>query len=146
MRWWFNRVPKYKGITRGVLNNWWHYFIDYQQAVELESQTPVVSVGDGQSFLLPNEFELEQNYPNPFNPSTSISFILKNAGKVKLEIYDSLGQHVDTIINTTLGAGSHVTNWKPNAASGVYFCRLTFNSENNSRQNYSDVIKMMYLK
>lgn len=146
MRWWFSRIPKFKGITNGVLNNWWHYFIDYQEAVRIAGETSVVGITESESSLLPSEFELRQNYPNPFNPSTTISFALKNAGEVKLDIYNILGERVETLFNTYLTSGSYSTQWKPEAASGVYFAKLVFTSADNAGHNYSDVIKMIYLK
>jgi hypothetical protein len=33
--WWFNHLPRYAGQTGGVLNNWWHYALDYESAVAL---------------------------------------------------------------------------------------------------------------
>jgi hypothetical protein len=26
-KWWFKHLPKVAGHTHGILNNWWHYFI-----------------------------------------------------------------------------------------------------------------------
>lgn len=146
MRWWFNHIPRYKGITNGVLNNWWQYFIDFQRAQELENQTFIVGVRGGEYKLTPTDFNLEQNYPNPFNPSTSISFSLQSSADVKLQVFNSLGQLVDTLLNDRLSPGSYVTQWKPSGASGVYFCRITIADTEMSSQNYSDVIKMVFLK
>ncbi len=35
LRWWFNHLPRYQGVTGGVLNNWWHYVLDYEAATAL---------------------------------------------------------------------------------------------------------------
>ena len=32
LRWWFNHLPRYQGVTGGVLNNWWYYVLDYEAA------------------------------------------------------------------------------------------------------------------
>jgi hypothetical protein len=39
LRWWFNHLPRYAGATGGVLNNWWHYALDYEFAVVLARET-----------------------------------------------------------------------------------------------------------
>ncbi|RPH37068.1 hypothetical protein EHM92_03485, partial [bacterium] len=35
LRWWFDHLPRYAGATGGVLNNWWHYVVDYEAAAAL---------------------------------------------------------------------------------------------------------------
>ncbi len=68
---------------------------------------------------------LEQNYPNPFNPTTNIKFYLPKAGKVKLTVYNMLGQKVATLINKNLGAGyKTITFDASQLASGVYVYML----------------------
>lgn len=85
----------------------------------VDSQTGVME--------LPRQFMLEQNYPNPFNPSTTIRFSLPQREHVTLKVFDVLGREVATLIdNGTLSAGQHARNWEAkNAASGVYFYRIT---------------------
>jgi hypothetical protein len=69
---------------------------------------------------------LEQNSPNPFNPSTQISFSLPEAGAVKLEIFNSLGQSLQTLVDETRAAGHYSVTFDATALpSGVYLCRLT---------------------
>ena len=40
MRWWLGHIPHFRGISPydGKLNNWWHYVMDYKEAVELEER------------------------------------------------------------------------------------------------------------
>jgi hypothetical protein len=88
----------------------------------------------------PNRFALEQNYPNPFNPSTKISFSIKEAGFVKLNVYNLLGQHVCTIVNENLNIGTYERSFNASELpSGIYFYRLE--AGNNVLIN-----KMMLLK
>lgn len=71
-------------------------------------------------------FELEGNYPNPFNPTTDICFTLPEECDVTLDIYNILGQRVATLVDRRMEAGRHSVSWhSDNAASGVYFYRLT---------------------
>lgn len=75
---------------------------------------------------LPSTFALDQNFPNPFNPSTTIQFSLPTATWVTLRVYDLLGREETTLVNDNFTAGSYSVTWDAsNAASGVYFYRLT---------------------
>ncbi|HKI44345.1 MAG TPA: T9SS type A sorting domain-containing protein, partial [Balneolales bacterium] len=75
---------------------------------------------------LPARYSLHQNYPNPFNPTTTISFALPKAGKVRLEIYNILGQKVATLINKSMRAGYYNVQWDARqVASGLYLYRIT---------------------
>jgi hypothetical protein len=75
---------------------------------------------------LPVAFALEQNYPNPFNPTTEISFSLRQAGEIRLEVFNVLGRKVATVLEDYRDAGRHVVTWDGSTqASGVYLYRLT---------------------
>ncbi len=39
MCWWFSHIPHYKGINPkdGHLNNWWHYVVNYEEAIKKET-------------------------------------------------------------------------------------------------------------
>ncbi|MBV6422109.1 MAG: Ycf48-like protein [Ignavibacteriaceae bacterium] len=88
---------------------------DYIVPVELTSFTPV-------------EYLLEQNFPNPFNPSTTISFVLPEAAEVTLKIYNTLGQKVDELVNTTLESGRYSYVWRAeNFPNGTYIYELRAN-------------------
>ncbi len=80
--------------------------------------------------VVPNGFILEQNYPNPFNPITEIGFSLPKMSKVKLTVYNVLGQEVITLIESSLPSGNHKVTWDGRnelgsaVGSGIYFYRL----------------------
>ena len=73
---------------------------------------------------------MEQNYPNPFNPQTNIRYTLPKQGWVHIEIFNSLGERIRTLVERTQARGEHSIGWdgtdeKGNSVpSGVYFCRL----------------------
>jgi hypothetical protein len=70
---------------------------------------------------------LQGAYPNPFNPVTRIRYTLPTATFVTLSIFDVSGRLVETLVEDTRPAGDHTVEWRAaGAASGVYFCRLTW--------------------
>jgi len=98
-----------------------------------------VSVNDLKSDL-PTEYTLGNNYPNPFNPSTTINFTLPEQAKVKVTIYDALGNEVEVIANEVRSAGNQTVKWNAsNYASGVYLYKLEAN-------NFVQVRKMVLMK
>jgi len=89
---------------------------------------------------VPNTYVLSQNFPNPFNPSTTINYTIPQKTKVKLEIFNTLGQKVATLVDDTKPAGKYVLIWKPtDLPSGVYFYRLNAGI-------YSETKKLVLLK
>ena len=93
---------------------------DVHQASSRPQLTAVVGATEH-----PQDFELEQNYPNPFNPTTMIRFALPKTSPVLLEVYNSLGQPVQTLVNEVREAGSYSQLFDAHTiASGVYFYRL----------------------
>lgn len=75
--------------------------------------------------ITPNTFILNQNYPNPFNPVTNIEYSIPFQANVTIQIFDVLGNEIETLVNEEKPAGIYNITW--NAAdcpSDVYFCRL----------------------
>jgi hypothetical protein len=87
-----------------------------------------------------SSFELEQNFPNPFNPSTKIRFNIPMTEKVRIEVFNAVGNKAATLLNEVKEAGSHelqlnADNW----ATGVYFYKI-------SAGNFSATKKMLLIK
>ncbi len=122
------------GATNGLAHPVEHYM----------APCAVTDVASGPA--LPERFELGANYPNPFNPSTMLRVALPQAGQVKLEVYNLLGQRQSLLWNDRLDAGWHEFRFDGSAlASGVYFYRVTV-ADNGGASLYSDVRKMMLMK
>jgi len=74
----------------------------------------------------PTAFALMQNHPNPFNATTEISYQLAADGPVKLEIFNLLGEKVETVVDEEQTPGEKSVIWDASGfSSGTYFCRLT---------------------
>ncbi len=79
---------------------------------------------------LPEKFNLYQNYPNPFNSSTLIKFRVIESGLVSLNVFDILGNEVETILSEEKSPGSYTVKWDAtNLSSGIYF--YSFRSTNS---------------
>ena len=94
---------------------------------------------------IPENFQLLQNYPNPFNAGTMIRYELPQPAKVRLVIYNLLGQRVKSLVQGQQSAGKYSINWDGTSdagrpvASGIYIYRI-------SVDNYVQSRKMMLLK
>ena len=87
---------------------------------------PVIDgVGAQNVSLQPAGLTLLPNYPNPFNPSTTIEFEIAHLERVKVTIFNLLGQRVVSLFDGTLTSGRHQLQWDgSSAATGVYFLRV----------------------
>jgi hypothetical protein len=89
--------------------------------IELIRWSATTEVGSAPAAMV-RGFHLNPVYPNPFNPSAQISFALPSDRSVRLEVYSMLGEHVATLVNGRLTAGSYHYTWDAGpAAAGVYF-------------------------
>ncbi|MBK7378270.1 MAG: hypothetical protein IPJ03_04600 [Ignavibacteriales bacterium] len=110
-------------------------------------------------------FRLLSNYPNPFNPSTIIPYRLKEAGYVKLYVYDIKGELVKTLVNQWQNKGYYEVVFQPNTeereransfeapmgpyysdvATGIYIYQIMVRGEGDIPV-FSDMGKMILLK
>jgi len=103
------------------------------QVYKISGNNNVTSVGD--NYTTPTEYKLAQNYPNPFNPSTTIEFVVPQAGMYSLKVYNTLGQEVANLVENELASGLHkVTFDASRLASGMYIYKLSGNNVNVSKK------------
>ena len=80
-------------------------------------------------------FSLEQNHPNPFNQATVINFQTKIPGWVKVEVFDTSGKVIKTLVNSHKPIGYYSVDWDgynesgQTVASGVYYYQLVFRGD-----------------
>ncbi len=73
----------------------------------------------------PNEFEITNAYPNPFNPILNVSIAMPQTSKLKVSVFNIMGQEVATLADRQYSAGIHNFVFNANEvtshSSGVYF-------------------------
>ncbi len=90
--------------------------LDAAKAVALQEEPAAIGLAD--------------NHPNPFNSSTQIVYRLGSDGPVRLEIFNTLGQPLRTLVDEVQTAGRYRVHWDARdrrgaaVAAGVYLTRL----------------------
>lgn len=109
------------------------------------SASPTSVPQDESDRLIVSDYRLDQNYPNPFNPTTLISYELPDPARVKINIYNILGQKINTLVNEVQVHGKHQVIWDGkdqkgrSVGSGIYFYKIVAG-------DYTCVRKMIMLK
>jgi hypothetical protein len=99
----------------------------------------------------PSEFKLEQNYPNPFNPTTKIQYSVGRMQHVQLKVYNVLGNEVVTLVDEYKSVGDYEVNFhsainSKKLPSGVYFYRITIQSDKLKSVSFTETKKMILLR
>lgn len=98
-----------------------------------------------ESDIRPSSFLLSQNFPNPFNPATKLTFSLPVECKVKISLYNMLGERVIEIVDAHYNAGYHELDLNiNNLTSGTYLYSMSALGSDGSK--FADTRKMMLLK
>jgi hypothetical protein len=92
-------------------------------------ETSLTSVLDMRKFVLEHSV-----FPNPFNDLTNIQYILPLSGKVRVKVFNYLGQEVKLLVNEFQTQGTHkltLNNADFNGA-GSYIYEITFENSNQT--------------
>ena len=109
-------------------------------AVYYYKREEVNSIGSKIEEKVPTDFKLNQNYPNPFNPETTIEYFLGKAAKVKIEVYNCLGQKVAVLVDSKMNPGNHKVKFDASGfPSGIYFYSI-------KASEFHSVKKMLLLR
>ena len=98
---------------------------DVSRAGQVSEHGPVSA-----EVVAPKSFELSQNYPNPFNPVTTIRYQLPADGQVLLQIFNTNGQLIRTLVDAEVRVGFHQAVWDGKndhgipVVTGVYYYRI----------------------
>jgi hypothetical protein len=100
-----------------------------------------------QSGQVPKDFIVYQNYPNPFNPSTTLRFGVPKESKVKIAIYNMLGQQVAQLVDGIFPAQYYTVVWNgARYSSGVYFAVVRMESTDPEHRSAYSVKKLVMIK
>lgn len=139
-----------KGVSRYDRESWISWSTATQSAGDsamtiAQDNDKSIWIGTNQGILnmLPGETSVENlhyissahefnlcNYPNPFNPVTQIVFRLTKQVEVELNIYNTLGEKVRTLVNKSLTSGFHTVTFNGlddhghKLSSGIYVYQL----------------------
>jgi len=84
-------------------------------------ETLAANSNDYIDVINPDIISLGTAYPNPFNPTTSFQLQVGNAGHVTMNVYNVMGQVVETLVNNTMDVGNYNITWDAsNFSSGMY--------------------------
>lgn len=126
-------------------NLWYNYYNFTEQSRlvylnEIKLMLGETVAVENSDIRMAQDYELLQNYPNPFNPVTTIQFKLEKSSHATLQVYNVVGQLVETLVDGHFSAGIHkVTFDARNLESGVYFYKVT-------SADFSKVRKMTLIK
>ncbi len=88
---------------------------DFENATGIAGSRETGSTGPIKAELLPA-------YPNPFNASTTVHFTLAEAGSVRLDLADTRGRIVLSLLSQNMEPGVHAVRFDAGGLpSGVYF-------------------------
>jgi hypothetical protein len=88
--------------------------------------------------IRPDRVLLGKAFPNPSTGMTTIPFTLPEytaSFRVKLEVYDLLGNKVATLADGEFAPGFYVSDWNPalsNASDGLYVYRIIVADQNKN--------------
>ena len=108
------------------LRNWIISRMEWMDSELLSVQTEMC--------LIPEQFSMNPLYPNPFNRSVSIRYDIPLDSKIKLNVFNINGKHINTLFNGRTHAGTHSMSWNGLdkngniVSSGTYIVLLQANN------------------
>lgn len=114
-------------------------------AISFITASLATSISDPYVPASASSFELHACYPNPFNPTTMIQFDLPRTMQVTLDIFDSRGRCVRSLVQGVVSAGTHRATWDGTDASGNLLGSGTYFSVLRSG-NQKKVGKLLLMK
>jgi hypothetical protein len=89
----------------------------------------------GERGTAPDVIAVFENYPNPFNAATTINYGISEACHVRIDLFNMMGQHLETLIDSYKQPGTYSAVWHASDfASGAYFYKITTESQALTRR------------
>lgn len=91
------------------------------------SAPTVITTTEIATLALPNSINI---YPNPYNDNTNILVNIFESSTVSIEVYNILGEKVQSLVNSDLAAGAYRYKFSAKQigySSGIYFVRVNIN-------------------
>lgn len=100
-------------------------------------ETGITSIGDLNDLSISHTI-----FPNPFKDASTIRYTLPEAGKVRIAVYNHIGQEVKTLVEEIQQAGAQqlMLHTHDLRDAGTYFYRITLESDNRSYQARGSVV------
>ena len=116
------------------------------EALQLKTASTNMFTGINQQAVHPEQFALHQNYPNPFNPSTINEYDVPDAAHIKLDIYNSLGQRITSLVDAPHNPGRYRIQWDGRTNSGQNVSPGIYIGQIKNENGISKRIKMIFTK
>ncbi|RPI02126.1 MAG: T9SS C-terminal target domain-containing protein [Calditrichaeota bacterium] len=115
-------LGKYVKLVIVQPSNGWRQVVEFEAIFDTHDG---FAKWDAEEAAIPTEYAVANAYPNPFNPTTTIQYQLPEEMRVKISIFNVLGQQVQVLLDENKPAGYHSVMWDAaNQPSGVYLYRV----------------------
>ncbi|MCK4676876.1 MAG: T9SS type A sorting domain-containing protein [Bacteroidales bacterium] len=116
--------PQYKPVSREAYEKNREYLVD------LLFRKKSYSNQKESKPLQAATFNLQQNYPNPVRETTTIKYSISQQSYVKLNVYNTFGSMVKTLVNDTQSEGEKLVTFNiQNLSNGMYYYSLQVDNE-----------------
>ncbi|NWG29298.1 MAG: T9SS type A sorting domain-containing protein [Ignavibacteriaceae bacterium] len=137
--WNLNDVPIYTGMYSdlysitdgmgGAIGLGWHQFDFSIRSFKVSKNgilgEVITNIDDQKNLILTDEIVLYQNFPNPFNSYTKIKLQLPEESRIKIELYNVLGENIQTFVDGFYSEGAHTFDFSSGKlTSGIYLYKL----------------------
>ena len=77
--------------------------------------------------------------------SKMITFALPAVSRVRLEVYNTIGQRVEVLNDGIMDAGTHQVRWESHAPAGIYWCRMRAETTGSAHERFERTMKMVLI-
>jgi aminopeptidase N len=105
---------------------------DPYRNILLKQATTILGIHDKKKL---KGYQLEQNVPNPFRNSTVIKYQVPKPSAVKISVFDSAGNLIESLVNRNHESGKYSLQFDRKSLSpGVYLYKMESGNFNDSRR------------